>query len=156
MLNNKKISTVNAAAKAVYSSPTGVTTKFVPKANNSNTPLNYDTTNVTPVYLRVATQDPHNFFVGSLVTVTGLQQYWYGVGTAVYFIAPIIAKPIVRIDDPYSFCIDHPYEGFSSELRYFDYNNFGGDSGAGYVHPYATAYLVNGQLSSVNIKYAQP
>jgi hypothetical protein len=144
MLNQKKVSIANAAAKVIATSPTGVTTEFIPINSNTRTS-----------YLRIATTNPHNFFVGSLVTVTGLQNNWSGATSPVYFIAPIIAKPIVRIDDPYSFCIDIPYADAAS-LPYTSFAAFNGNTSVGHVYSYATARLVNGQLNSVDIKYAQP
>lgn len=142
MLNTKKLSIGNAAADIVFTAPNGVTTSFIPI--NSNTDSGY---------LRIATADPHNFFVGSLVTITGLQNKW--AGGAAYWIAPIIAKPIVRIDDPYSFCIDIPYAS-ATGLPYTSFASFNGTISTGYIYSFATAQLVNGQLGSVNIKYAQP
>jgi len=143
MLNSKKMSIGNAAADVTLTAPNGVTTSFIPI--NSN---------VKSGYLKIATADPHNFFVGALVTVTGLQNKWAGGATA-YFLAPIIAKPIMRIDDPYSFCIDIPYAA-ATGLPYTSFASFSGNTSTGYIYPFATAYLVNGQLNSVNIKYAQP
>lgn len=142
MLKAKKMSIGNAAADVTLTAPNGVTTSFIPI--NSN---------VTSGYLRIATVNPHNFFVGALVTVTGLQNKWAG-GVA-YWLAPIIAKPIMRIDDPYSFCIDIPYAE-ATELPYTSFASFNGSTATGYIYSFATAYLVNGQLNSVNIKYAQP
>lgn len=147
MLNAKKISIGNAAAKITVTSPSGITTGFIP--------INSD---VSTAYLRIATAEPHNFFVGGLVTVTGLKNNWLGGFSVGYvsFLAPIIAKPILRIDDPYSFCIAIPYPDAVSKT-YIDFAPFTGATSAadGYIYPYATAYLVNGQLNSINIKYAQ-
>lgn len=144
MLNQKTISVENAAASITATAPNGVTTAFIPATNEQS----------TLYYLRIATKNQHNFFAGSLVTVTGLKNTWLGLGSTSW-LAPIIAQPILRIDDPYSFCVDIPY---ASIVGYFSaYTPFNGATSAadGYIYPWATAQLVNGQLDSVDIKYAQ-
>ena len=143
MLNRRKLSIGNAAADVTLTAPNGVTTSFIPINSNVNSG-----------YLRIATADPHNFFVGSLVTVTGLQNNWSGSPSPSYFIAPIIATPILRIDDPYSFCVAIPYV-VAKDLPYTSFASFGGTTSTGYIYSFATAYAVNGQLDSVNVKYAQ-
>lgn len=145
MLKSKKLSVGNAAADVTLTAPNGVTTSFIPINSNVNSG-----------YLRIATADPHNFFVGALVTVTGLQNNWTGSPSPAYFVASIVAKPILRIDDPYSFCIEPPYPDTSTNIPYSSFASFNGTTSTGYIYSFATAYLVNGQLNSVNIKYAQP
>jgi len=146
MLNQKTISVGNAAASIVQTAPNGVTTAFIPRTNNQTIP-----------YLRIATQDPHNFFVGSLVTVTGLKNTWFYTGVGTSTLTPIIAQPILRIDDPYSFCIDIPLAETVGYKAYTAYAAFNGanESAAGYIYPWATAQLTNGQLASIDIKYGQ-
>jgi hypothetical protein len=152
MLNSKKLSIGNAASKVTLTAPNGVTTAFIPAVNKT-------TGSANGAVLRIATADPHNFFVGSLVTITGLKNQWDGLTVGASWTSSIVAVPIIRIDDPYSFCIDQPYAPYST-LGYLSYVEFAPFTGAtsadlGYIWSNATAYAVNGQLGSVNVKYAQ-
>jgi hypothetical protein len=129
MANIKKISLAGAAAEITAATFTS-STEFYPT----------DATKYKGLYT-FTTRDVHNFFPGAKINITGVSTSWTGGATSLS--ANLVNAVIYSVLSPTKFTV------ITSDWYWFAGITFS-------ISTLAMAYLVNGNLSTVDLVYAYP